>query len=714
MKKIISLLLCTTLLLGCFEELGTDNTGSIAGSVSDYAVGEPIPVVNVVLNPVNSSTVTSSTVTGTDGTFSFRDIPQGEYTIDVSKSGYKQSCKNVFVYVGETSECHLLLERMPAIVTTDRDILDFGKNYNTMSFNIVNSSYKDLEWSIEENCEWITEIKPREGTLKFGSTATIVVVIDRDKLNGGTNRANIVLCSNNGSTEVKVIAEEVEGLATVETLNAKNIEASSATIGGMLVDNGGFKVTERGVCLDTDGTPDTNDNHKYISGNETGEYWIDVDNLKTNTKYYFCAYARNENGVSYGRINEFTTVEGLPTVETLGKKNVTARTASLGGDLVDNGGYKVYERGVCWDTDGTPDTNDNHKYISGDETGEYWIDVTNLNPSTKYYFCAYARNENGVSYGKLSEFKTEGSEVRVSIKDVIDKKSNLATFVASIDDEGSPKYTECGFCYSTQREPTIYDNKEICDFNGRGTYTKTVSGLEYDTEYYVRAYAIQEGKVFYSESEVNFKTVYISAVVSLVEITDIEETTATLKGNVTNAGSPNYKERGFCWSRDSENPTIDAYHMRVDGTANGTFKYDMNGLSKSTTYHVRAYVIQGGEVKYSNEMEFTTIRKPKVITQNVTDVKSNEAWSITYSATFNGYVDDAGSPAYEERGFVYNTHSSPTVGNGTNVPVSGSGKTGTFSASVSDIQSYKTYYVRAYVKTEKGYTYGETVTFTTY
>ena len=205
MKRIFLMLLCATMLWNCSEDAPTGNVGSIVGSVADYSTGSFIPVVNVVLTPGNKSTVT-----GSDGTFSFNNITEGEYTITISKEGYKPAVYNdIFVYADESTEYHLLLERIPAIVTADRNTLDYGadKSFNTQSFNIVNSSYEDLAWSIEENCEWITGVKPSSGTLKYGKTETIVVVIDRDKLDSGNNHANVVLRSSNGSTEVEVYAE---------------------------------------------------------------------------------------------------------------------------------------------------------------------------------------------------------------------------------------------------------------------------------------------------------------------------------------------------------------------------------------------------------------------------------------------------------------------------------------------------------------------------
>ena len=718
-KYLLAITLFATLVLwsGCTQEETNKDEYAFTGTVVDVASGEPKENVPVMVT--NGTHIYTSAKTDANGMFklyiNIYKIDNQYYILigDETTEQKRVEIRGFSSYETNLGTFEIQGQGKPVV---EMGSCNVGKETIVCTASITNDGYLEID---EKGFCFGKTPRPSVDDIKVvcgSGKDNFIAEVSLSKFDKSSNYYVRPYAKNSKGIgygkEVSFTTQE--GLPIVETLNAENVKASSATIGGNLIENGGFKVYERGVCWDTDGTPDIDGNHKYISGDETGEYWIDVDGLKTNTKYFARAYAKNENGVSYGRIIEFTTVAGLPTVESLYAKNVEAKTASLGGQLISNGGYNVYERGVCWDTEGTPNIDDNHKYISGDETGEYWIDVNGLTPNKKYYACAYAKNENGISYGKLYDFTTTSSKVNVVIENPTDVTANSALLVATIKDAGSPAYTECGFCYSTQHEPTIYDNKQMVSFSSSGRYSKTVSGLEYNTVYYVRAYAIQSGEVIYSESEVNFKTVFSSAAVSLVEITDIEETTAILKGNVTNVGSPNYTERGFCWSNNSENPTIDMDYMRVSGTTKGTFKYEMNGLSKGTTYHVRAYVIQAGEVKYSNKMEFSTIRKPKVSTQNVTDIKSNGSWSVTYSATFNGYVDDAGSPAYEERGFVYSTDSSPTVGSGTKVTVSGSGKTGTFSASVSDIQSYKTYYVRAYVKTEKGYTYGETVTFTTY
>ena len=99
---------------------------------------------------------------------------------------------------------------------------------------------------------------------------------------------------------------------TVQTTPPYNIMALSATAGGVVLDDGGAEVTERGICWNTNwktkGEPDLND-HVIPAGSGTGSFECDMDALYCDNyeTYYVRAYAINSAGVSYGGLEHFGT-----------------------------------------------------------------------------------------------------------------------------------------------------------------------------------------------------------------------------------------------------------------------------------------------------------------------------------------------------------------------------------------------------------------------
>lgn len=205
MKRLIYIMMAGLLCTACADDIQEEVTvGHISGIVSDQTTGEPVATVSAVLSPGGSSTVT-----GSDGSFEFADLVPGEYTVNINKEGYKGNNKTVTVVAGQTTQAHLLIERIPAVITADRTELDFGKDYsvNTLSFNIVNNSYEKLSWKMVDNCRWITEVSPISGSLDYGKTGTIVVKIDRNLLSDRDNTAILVLSTEGrGSVEITVKA----------------------------------------------------------------------------------------------------------------------------------------------------------------------------------------------------------------------------------------------------------------------------------------------------------------------------------------------------------------------------------------------------------------------------------------------------------------------------------------------------------------------------
>jgi len=96
---------------------------------------------------------------------------------------------------------------------------------------------------------------------------------------------------------------------TVKTNPVTNLSITKATCGGYLVDDGGDKITARGICFSKTAAPTISDSVLYSS--ETVIFMATIKGLQAGTKYYVRAFANNGHGTGYGNTVEFVT--SMPT-----------------------------------------------------------------------------------------------------------------------------------------------------------------------------------------------------------------------------------------------------------------------------------------------------------------------------------------------------------------------------------------------------------------
>ncbi len=394
--------------------------------------------------------------------------------------------------------------------------------------------------------------------------------------------------------------------ATLPTVVTGNV--SGTTAHGEVTDAGGAIVTERGICWGTSHNPTTAGTHGS-SGTGTGSFSVELTDLAPGTTYYVRAYATNSAGTAYGSEKTMTTQATLSTVTTGEVSNITQTTAQGSGNVTNSGGANVTERGVCWSTNHNPTISGSHAN-SGTGNGGYTVNMTGLTANTHYYVRAYAKNSAGVSYGNEVDFTTAQnvSAPSVTTSQVTNVTQTTATGGGNVTNSGGATVTERGICWSTSHNPTT-SGSHANSGTGTGSFTVNMTGLTPNTTYYVRAYAINSAGTSYG-SEVSFTTQQAITVptVTTSQVTNIQQTSATGGGNVTNSGGANVTERGICWST-SHNPTTSSSHAS-NGTGTGSYTVNMSGLSPGTTYYVRAYAINSQGTAYGSEVSFSTSQIP--------------------------------------------------------------------------------------------------------
>ncbi len=517
MRKFIIAILLLPFLFACTEsEL---EAGSIYGSVVDKSTGSPIPVASIKLTPGGKTTVT-----GSDGAFEFNNIGAGDYVISANKEGYNPGENTVSVINGENTECHILMERIPAVVTADRDVLDFGSNFstNTLSFNIVNNHHETLRWEIINNCGWITSVSPTQGTLTHSKTGTIVVRIDRELLADGDNIAVLVLSTEGqGSVEVTVKANgQAKKLATLNTLAVTNVSATKATLNGEIVHAGYPEYTERGIVYSEQQMPTVDQTILRLTATLTpnNNYSCNAAGLTPGKTYYVRAYAVNEVGIAYSTNQvSFTTVPAEGKVKMVGIDDIdlSAHTAVAHAKITDVGDPAFSERGFVYsDINTTPTIYNNTIKVEGSGSGTFDAKLTNLSRETKYYVRAYVKNEAGVAYSDtVSKFSTEESLATVETLEAtdIDEATHSAVLHGKITFAGAPTYMERGFVYSTKYEtPTISDTKVVVNGVGLGEFEARVSGFSAEAKTYIRAYVKNSKGVAYGKTVFVFDPDFIN------------------------------------------------------------------------------------------------------------------------------------------------------------------------------------------------------------
>lgn len=137
------------------------------------------------------------------------------------------------------------------------------------------------------------------------------------------------------------------------------------------------------------------------------EFKLEIGNLSPSSLYYYCAWLLlNDTQYEFGNIKEFnTTGASVPMLATVEATSIHLRSATVGGNVTDDGGSEVVERGICYSTSADPSIS-NKKIVCGSGLGEFTCDLTDLEKNTKYYVRAYAINSIGTSYGNEIKFTT--------------------------------------------------------------------------------------------------------------------------------------------------------------------------------------------------------------------------------------------------------------------------------------------------------------------
>ena len=535
-----------------------------------------------------------------------------------------------------------------------------------------------------------------------------------------------------------------------------------------VTNDGGAPVTERGICWNTSHNPTTNDS-KLIDNSGSGSFSSNLTGLVAGTIYYLRAYAINSAGTGYGTEVTFATLTAnLPGVTTSYTTDIQYYKASGVGNVYNDGGSPVTERGICWSTtSGTESTSGNKSASTSGGTGSFEAVMTNLTPGTTYYYKAYAINIIGTNYGTELSFATQPLPVTLPTLTTTAIGSITSTSAVSggtITNDGGGSITAVGICWSNSSGPSILASNKTTDVLTAGTFNSAISGLTLGVTYYVRAYATNIAGTAYG-NEVSFTTAlaigdsyqggiiayilksgdpgYVTGQTRGIIATSVDLSTGAEWGCIGTAitgadgialGTGNQNTRdimGRCttagiaaklcndlvlggfddWYLPSKDELNKLYINQLTIGGFSLFNYWSSTESSNNEALIQNFTSGNQQVGYKDGINYVRAVRafpPVPVLPALTTTAISSITSTTASS--GGNILSDGGAAITTSGVCWGITSGPTISG--NKTTDGTG-TGSFTSSMTGLSLGVTYYVRAYATNSAGTTYGNEVSFTT-
>jgi len=260
--------------------------------------------------------------------------------------------------------------------------------------------------------------------------------------------------------------------------------------------------------------------------------------------------------------------------------------------------------------------------------GTYTIVVTSYRSSTT----------SGTVYFTISGAGATTVLPTVSTNSASSITSNSVVLGGNVTADGGATVSARGVAWGTSSNPTSGTSMG----SGTGSFSQTISGLTPGTTYYARAYATNSVGTAYGP-QVTFTTQnYTPPSVTTNSTSNIEISSATFNGNVTNTGGQNVS-RGFQFSTNSSfSGATTRTLLGTQGT--GAFSYNENSLVGSTLYYVRALATNDGGTTYGSSTSFYTKH------------------TVTYSANANGSISGSNTQSISHNGSTSAVTAVPNAG----------------------------------------------------
>lgn len=502
--------------------------------------------------------------------------------------------------------------------------------------------------------------------------------------------------------------------------------SSSVTITAQMAYESFSTIKEKGICYGQTTNPSV-DGTKISDSSTEHKVTATITGLKEGDTYHARAYAITRDGTFYSGDIAFTTeTTYAPSVSKPSVYNKTETGAKVRASIRTNGGLEVTAKGICYSSTNAKPTLEDQVAISTEADNSILVSLSDLQGGVTYYVRSYATNAKGTGYSEeVEQFTTtkhtEPTLNGLNVMNIKDDNAEASASIANIGGEGET-IEERGFVVSTSGDPTIdgYNTTKFVSSSTEDAFSTKLTGLRYNTLYYIRAYAINKVGTGYSKT-LSFETGSSErATLGELKCTKTEAHSLSFSFEVTSTGGAELTSQGFMWRKSNESEYTNVSGKLTGNTVTGT----ITGLTENTGYYVCGYVENKNGETSTRYTTFNTsklppgegdnptpgdddgTKKPTVGYTNVSEIYATTAW-------LSANIESDGKLTITEKGFLWMVDDGTelTTENGTKIIVT-SGST-SMRHKLTGLTGKTRYRVRAYAINAKGISYGSDRTFTT-